>query len=252
MAFAGLFRVLVIRDRRRFTRSVVQSCTVRQRVQVPSGPRPRGQPPCASRGIKARRRSQRRLARSGASAGRTARSSSPRPPPTAARSPLRLPASGSRMAACRLKRAGVTRVIVMEVSLERHLLASPRSWGSRGRNAGAGPGGGSRRPRRGRTPRLTSTRTVGELRISGTSLPAVGRPFGKKQDDVVCVRGTVETLPKRCSRSRSRRSRGCWRERPGRLRRGRYIRILPGASKVDLDLSVYDPTRGRIVWRYKT
>ena len=29
-----------------------------------------------------------------------------------------------------------------------------------------------------------------------------------------------------------------------------YIRILPG-DKVDLDLSVYDPSRGRIVWRYK-
>lgn len=32
--------------------------------------------------------------------------------------------------------------------------------------------------------------------------------------------------------------------------RMRYIRILPG-DRVDLELSAYDPTRGRIVWRYR-
>ena len=36
----------------------------------------------------------------------------------------------------------------------------------------------------------------------------------------------------------------------GKMRRGRPIRILPG-DRVDLELSAYDPTRGRIVWRYK-
>jgi translation initiation factor IF-1 len=36
----------------------------------------------------------------------------------------------------------------------------------------------------------------------------------------------------------------------GKMRRGRYIRILPG-DRVDVEVSAYDPSRGRIVWRYK-
>jgi translation initiation factor IF-1 len=36
----------------------------------------------------------------------------------------------------------------------------------------------------------------------------------------------------------------------GRMRRGRKIRILPGDA-VDLEVSLYDPTKGRIVWRHR-
>jgi translation initiation factor IF-1 len=36
----------------------------------------------------------------------------------------------------------------------------------------------------------------------------------------------------------------------GRMSRGRKIRILPG-DRVDVEVSTYDPTRGRIVWRYR-
>ncbi len=36
----------------------------------------------------------------------------------------------------------------------------------------------------------------------------------------------------------------------GKMRRGRLIRIIPG-DKVELEISAYDPTRGRIVWRYR-
>lgn len=36
----------------------------------------------------------------------------------------------------------------------------------------------------------------------------------------------------------------------GRMRRGRKIRILPG-DEVDVEVSLYDPTKGRIVWRYR-
>ncbi len=36
----------------------------------------------------------------------------------------------------------------------------------------------------------------------------------------------------------------------GKMRRGRMIRILPG-DEVDIEVSTYDPTRGRIVWRYR-
>ncbi len=36
----------------------------------------------------------------------------------------------------------------------------------------------------------------------------------------------------------------------GKMRRGRLIRIIPG-DRVELEVSTYDPTRGRIVWRYR-
>ena len=36
----------------------------------------------------------------------------------------------------------------------------------------------------------------------------------------------------------------------GRMRRGRKIRILPGDS-VELEVSLYDPAKGRIVWRHR-
>ena len=36
----------------------------------------------------------------------------------------------------------------------------------------------------------------------------------------------------------------------GRMRRGRKIRILPG-DVVDLEVSRYDTTRGRIIWRHR-
>ena len=36
----------------------------------------------------------------------------------------------------------------------------------------------------------------------------------------------------------------------GKMRRGRLIRIIPG-DKVELEVSAYDPTRGRIIWRYR-
>jgi translation initiation factor IF-1 len=36
----------------------------------------------------------------------------------------------------------------------------------------------------------------------------------------------------------------------GRMRRGRKIRILPGDT-VELEVSLYDPTKGRIVWRHR-
>ena len=72
-----------------------------------------------------------------------------------------------------------------------------------------------------------------------------------KQDDVVRVQGTVlETLPNAMFKVEIEGGMEVLARAAGKMRRGRYIRILPG-DKVDLDLSVYDPSRGRIVWRYK-
>jgi translation initiation factor IF-1 len=36
----------------------------------------------------------------------------------------------------------------------------------------------------------------------------------------------------------------------GKMRKGRMIRIIPG-DQVEVDVSAYDPTMGRIVWRYR-
>ena len=36
----------------------------------------------------------------------------------------------------------------------------------------------------------------------------------------------------------------------GKMRRGRLIRIVPG-DRVELEVSTYDPTRGRIIWRHR-
>jgi translation initiation factor IF-1 len=36
----------------------------------------------------------------------------------------------------------------------------------------------------------------------------------------------------------------------GKMRQGRLIRIIPG-DRVELEVSTYDPTKGRIVWRYR-
>ena len=36
----------------------------------------------------------------------------------------------------------------------------------------------------------------------------------------------------------------------GKMRKGRLIRIIPG-DKVEVEVSAYDPTKGRIIWRYR-
>jgi translation initiation factor IF-1 len=36
----------------------------------------------------------------------------------------------------------------------------------------------------------------------------------------------------------------------GKMRRGRVIRIIAG-DKVEVEVSAYDPTKGRIVWRHR-
>jgi translation initiation factor IF-1 len=71
-----------------------------------------------------------------------------------------------------------------------------------------------------------------------------------KQDDVIRVQGTVlETLPNAMFRVEIEGGLEVLAHVSGKMRM-RYIRILPG-DKVDLELSAYDPTRGRIVWRYR-
>jgi translation initiation factor IF-1 len=70
-------------------------------------------------------------------------------------------------------------------------------------------------------------------------------------DDVLRTQGTVvETLKNATFRVRLESGHEVMARASGKMRRGRLIRIIPG-DRVELELSAYDPTKGRIVWRYR-
>ncbi|CAN5227808.1 translation initiation factor IF-1 [soil metagenome] len=71
-----------------------------------------------------------------------------------------------------------------------------------------------------------------------------------EDDDVIRVSGTVtQNLPNATFRVETDGGLEVLAHVSGKMRM-RYIRILPG-DRVDVELSAYDPTRGRIVWRYR-
>jgi translation initiation factor IF-1 len=71
-----------------------------------------------------------------------------------------------------------------------------------------------------------------------------------EEDDVIRVQGTVvQNLPNATFKVEIDGGLEVLAHVSGKMRM-RYIRILPG-DRVDLELSAYDPTRGRIVWRYR-
>ena len=70
------------------------------------------------------------------------------------------------------------------------------------------------------------------------------------KDDVIEMEGTIlETLPNTMFRVKLDNGHDVLGHISGRMRR-HYIRILPG-DRVKVELSPYDLTRGRIVYRYK-
>jgi translation initiation factor IF-1 len=72
----------------------------------------------------------------------------------------------------------------------------------------------------------------------------------EEEDDVIRVSGTVvQNLPNATFRVEIDGGLEVLAHVSGKMRM-RYIRILPG-DRVDVELSAYDPTRGRIVWRYR-
>ncbi len=72
-----------------------------------------------------------------------------------------------------------------------------------------------------------------------------------KSEQVLKIEGTVvEALRDATFRVRLEDGREVIARAAGKMRRGRRIRIIPG-DRVDLELSIYDPTKGRIVWRHK-
>ena len=71
-----------------------------------------------------------------------------------------------------------------------------------------------------------------------------------KQDDVVRVQGTVkETLPNAMFKVELENGHQVLAHISGKMRM-HYIRILPG-DRVLVELSPYDLSRGRVVYRYK-
>jgi translation initiation factor IF-1 len=60
----------------------------------------------------------------------------------------------------------------------------------------------------------------------------------------------IETLPNATFRVKLETGHEVTARASGKMRKGRMIRIIPGDS-VEVDVSAYDPSMGRIVWRYR-
>ena len=70
------------------------------------------------------------------------------------------------------------------------------------------------------------------------------------KQDMIEVEGTVvEALPNATFKVELENGRQIVATISGKLRMN-YIRILPG-DKVTVEVSIYDPTKGRITWRTK-
>lgn len=83
------------------------------------------------------------------------------------------------------------------------------------------------------------------------SAPNRNESLAKDADEYIRMRGTVtKMLPDSTFEVKLESGFELLAKPSGRMRRGRGIRVLPGDS-VDVEVSTYDPTRGRIVWRYR-
>ncbi len=72
----------------------------------------------------------------------------------------------------------------------------------------------------------------------------------EKEKNLIKVQGTVtETLPNASFKVELESGSEILAHVSGKMRM-RYIRILPG-DIVEMEVSPYDPTRGRITWRHK-
>lgn len=72
-----------------------------------------------------------------------------------------------------------------------------------------------------------------------------------KSNEKIIIEGeVVETLPNASFRIKVQRQEGLILAHASGKMRMHFIRILPG-DKVKVELSPYDKTRGRIIYRYK-
>ena len=81
-------------------------------------------------------------------------------------------------------------------------------------------------------------------------LQAIIRRLVEKEKNIIKVQGTViETLPNASFKVELESGAEILAHVSGKMRM-KYIRILPG-DIVEMEVSPYDPTRGRITWRHK-
>ena len=72
----------------------------------------------------------------------------------------------------------------------------------------------------------------------------------EKEKNIIKVQGTVkETLPNALFKVELESGIEILAHVSGKMRM-KYIRILPGDT-VEMEISPYDPSKGRIVWRHK-
>jgi translation initiation factor IF-1 len=94
--------------------------------------------------------------------------------------------------------------------------------------------------------------TGNERPLSWANVQLVPRrvPLAKPKDDAIVLEGTiVESLPNAMFRVELENGHNVLAHISGKMRM-HYIRILPG-DKVQVELTPYDLTRGRITYRYK-
>jgi len=92
---------------------------------------------------------------------------------------------------------------------------------------------------------------IGTPRVGGVGQPNRLETHIAGKDDYFRAKGVVlETLPNATFRVKLETGHEVTARASGKMRKGRMIRIIPGDS-VEVDVSAYDPTMGRIVWRYR-
>ena len=85
---------------------------------------------------------------------------------------------------------------------------------------------------------------------SAPTPPFEEAPLPKPKDDAIVLEGTIqESLPNAMFRVELENGHRVLAHISGKMRM-HYIRILPG-DKVQVELTPYDLTRGRITYRYK-
>ena len=94
------------------------------------------------------------------------------------------------------------------------------------------------------------SRVFAPIGRAGASVRAGGRTLPKPKEDTIVLEGTViEPLPNAMFRVELENGHKVLAHISGKMRM-HYIRILPG-DRVQVELTPYDLTRGRITYRYK-
>jgi translation initiation factor IF-1 len=93
-------------------------------------------------------------------------------------------------------------------------------------------------------------RVPAAARATGSSVPSRSPPLPKPKEDAIVLEGTVvEPLPNAMFRVELENGHKVLAHISGKMRM-HYIRILPG-DRVQVELTPYDLSRGRITYRYK-